>query len=187
MLSHLWVNRERSPVLSTRWFKAWAKRLVTFPQLIGSVSKQSLLRLQGARIGKGVFIAPCKYNGTKSNLNLADNCFIGRVIFHLHDRIDIGRNVVINDGVILFTASHDVDSERFRTATKPIVIGDYAWIASNAIVLPGSKIGVGAVVGAGAVVRGNVPDFAIAVGNPATLLDRERTCNLDYNPAALTA
>jgi maltose O-acetyltransferase len=187
MLSHLWVNRERPPIFSPRWFKAWAKRLVTFPRLLDSICRQAILKFQGAIIGSTVFIAPCRYNGRKSYLRVSDDSFIGRITLHLHDRIDIGRNVVINDGVILFTASHDVNSQTFRTTTAPIVIGDYAWIASNAILLPGVEIGCGAVIGAGAVVRESVTEYKIAVGNPARLLDGERTRNLNYNPARLVA
>jgi maltose O-acetyltransferase len=187
MIKYLWINRERPPLLSQRWFKAWAKRIIAFPSLIDSAFSQAILRLKGASIGSATFIAPCKYNGRKSYLRISDNTFIGRITLHLHDRIDIGRNVVINDGVILFTASHDVESQTFRTTTAPIVIRDYAWIASGAILLPGVEIGSGAVIGAGAVVREGVPDYKIAVGNPARLLDGERTRNLNYNPARLVA
>src|SRR5205814_8605521 len=125
MLRHLWINRERPPLLSRRWFKVWAKRLATFPRLLDSTGRQAILRLQGTIIGSSVFIAPCKYNGRKSYLRILDNTFIGRITLHLHDRIDIRRNVVINDGVILFTASHDDESQTFRTTTAPIVIRDY--------------------------------------------------------------
>src|SRR5437588_6179576 len=171
MLRHLWINRQRPSVLSGLWFKAWAKRFTTFPRLLDSTFRQAMLRLGGAVIGSAVFIAPCKYNGRKSYLKISDNTFIGRITLHLHDRIDIGHNVVINDGAVLFTASHDVESPAFRTTTAPILVDDYAWIASNALLLPGARIGFGAVVGAGAVVRGLVPDYGIAVGNPATLLE----------------
>src|SRR5438128_2986920 len=98
MLRYLWINRERPRIFSRRWFKAWAKRLVTLPSLIDSVFSQAILRLKGASIGSATFVAPCKYNGRKSHLRVANNTFIGRITLHLHDRIDIGRNVVINDG-----------------------------------------------------------------------------------------
>ena len=52
--------------------------------------------------------------------------------------------------------------------TGKLIIGHDAWIGSRAIILPGCKrIGIGAVVGAGAIVTKNVPDFAIVGGNPA--------------------
>ncbi len=52
---------------------------------------------------------------------------------------------------------------------KDVFIDDYAWIGHNVIILPGVHIGKHAIIGAGAVVTKNVPDYAIAVGNPATV------------------
>ena len=51
-------------------------------------------------------------------------------------------------------------------------IGHDVWIGHGAIVLPGRRIGTGAVVGAGAVVTRDIPDYTIAVGNPARILRR---------------
>ncbi len=82
---------------------------------------------------------------------------------------------MINDGAVLLTAGHDIESSAFEELiTAPIAVGDYAWIATNAVLLPGADIGVGSVVGAGAVVRGKVPPYRVAVGNPAYLLERRR-------------
>jgi acetyltransferase-like isoleucine patch superfamily enzyme len=50
---------------------------------------------------------------------------------------------------------------------KPVVIGDDVWIAHAAIVEPGVRIGRGSVISAGSVVMEDVPDFSLAVGNPA--------------------
>jgi acetyltransferase-like isoleucine patch superfamily enzyme len=174
-------------MLSGLWFKAWAKRFTTFPRLLDSIVRQAMLRLVGAVLGSAVFIAPCKYKGRKSYLKISDNTFIGRITLHLHDRIDIGHNVVINDGAVLFTASHALESPAFRTTAAPILIDDYAWIASNAVLLPGGGIGFDAVAGAGAVVRGVVLECGISVGNPARLVDQQRTRNLNYNPVQLVA
>ena len=56
----------------------------------------------------------------------------------------------------------------------PIVIDDYAWIATNSIILPGVTIGKGAVVGAGSVVTKSVPPYQVVAGNPARIV-KERT------------
>jgi maltose O-acetyltransferase len=115
-------------------------------------------------------------------LEIGAGSFVGRAEVHLHDRVTIGRNVVINDGVRLLTASHMVDDTKFRLTSAPIIIGDYAWIAMGAMLLPGVSVGVGAVVGAGALVNRNIPDFAIAVGNPARILTKSRMNGLEYSP-----
>lgn len=53
----------------------------------------------------------------------------------------------------------------------PLVVSDDVWIGSRVIVLPGcTKIGHGAIIGAGAVVTKDVPDWAIVGGNPAVVL-----------------
>src|SRR5437660_12133494 len=146
--------------------------------MFASALRVDMLRRRGSCIGKPVFLARCIFNGKARYLTIGKGTFVGRCILHLHDRIDIGENVVINDGAILLTASHDVRSESFQGTTAPISIGDYAWVATNAILLPGSRIGRGAVVGAGAVIRGVLPDFKIAVGNRACILEHERAHEL---------
>ncbi len=50
---------------------------------------------------------------------------------------------------------------------KDVVIGDFVWIGVQVILLPGTTIGEGAIIQAGAVVHGNIPAYAIAGGNPA--------------------
>ncbi|MGE0887131.1 MAG: DapH/DapD/GlmU-related protein [Blastocatellales bacterium] len=93
--------------------------------------------------------------------------------------IVIGDNVNIASEVMIWTQEHDPDSPAHQTISKPVVIGDYAWIASRAIILPGVTIGEGAVVAAGAVVTKDVPPYAIVGGNPAKFI-RERSKDLRY-------
>ena len=112
---------------------------------------------------------------------------MGRCEIALHDQVTIGRRVVINDGVLVLTASHHLDDPHWRLKPSPIRIGDYAWIAQNAVLLPGVTIGKGAVVGAGAVVRCDVPDYGLAIGNPAVIKPGRRTTQLDYSPVRMMA
>jgi acetyltransferase-like isoleucine patch superfamily enzyme len=187
LLSYLCTNRERPRFGSARWWKVWAKRIRTFPRLIQSIFRQSILQSRGARIEAPVFLAPCTINGAVQNLAIGKYSFIGRVTLHLHDTISIGAHVIINDGATLFTASHDISDPFFSLVRRPIVIKDNAWIASGAMVLPGVTIGFGSVVGAGAVVTRDVPDLQIAVGNPARILSRLRPSLFHYRPACLAA
>ena len=60
---------------------------------------------------------------------------------------------------------------------KPVLIKESAWIGAGATILPGVCVGRHAVVGAGSVVTKDVPDYAVAVGNPARvikMLDKEK-------------
>jgi len=105
----------------------------------------------------------------------------------LQAEVDIGSHVCINDGVKLITASHDVRDADWRTLSKAVRVCDYAWIATGAVILPGVTIGRGAVVGACAVVSKDVPDYALAVGNPARVRENVRTRDLGYSPTNFLA
>jgi maltose O-acetyltransferase len=85
--------------------------------------------------------------------------------------------------VTILTASHSLQDPAWPSYSRPVSIGDRAWIATGAMLLPGVSIGRGAVVGAGAVVRSNVPDFALAVGNPAVITADARSTLLIYDTA----
>ncbi len=120
--------------------------------------------------------------------NIGDNCFIAmRVDFKNGRKINIGHNSVINkrtllDGrggltignhvdiaqdVNIWSLSHVPNDINHTTVGNPVTIEDYVWIAARATILPGVKIGRGAVVGTGSVVTKNVPPMAIVAGNPA--------------------
>ncbi len=68
---------------------------------------------------------------------------------------------------ILLSMSASAPKELQYTEKGPVVIEDYAFIGLNSVILPGVRIGKGAIIGAGAVVTKNIPAFAIAVGAPA--------------------
>lgn len=125
---------------------------------------------------------PLRLKGRYSRLKIGDRTVLGRVSIILHDDVVIGSNVTINDDVRLLTASHDVRSQAWEMIARPIIIDDYAWIAEGSVILPGVRIGRGAVVGAFSVVRRNVPDGHLAIGNPETLYDLGRQGPFDYDP-----
>lgn len=57
---------------------------------------------------------------------------------------------------------------------EPVKIGEYTFIGTSCIILPGSSIGKGSIVGAGSVVKGEFPDYSIVVGNPAKVVGDTR-------------
>jgi acetyltransferase-like isoleucine patch superfamily enzyme len=82
----------------------------------------------------------------------------------------IGSFVNISPEALLLTTEHDPESPVFEGRDRKVVVGDRVWIASRAMILPGSTVGEGVVVAAGAVVRGDVPPWSIVAGNPARVV-----------------
>lgn len=104
-----------------------------------------------------------------SNSGIGVNC-------QLNGKVIIGDNVLMGPEVMMFTHNHihsrkDIPMKRQGTDTeKPIVIGDDVWIGARCIILPGVKIGKGVIIGSGAVVTKDAPDYAIIGGNPARVI-----------------
>jgi len=126
-------------------------------------------------------------NGGK--ITIGKNVYIGE-----HSRVWSAENIVIGDHVLIShnvnvcdTNSHEIDhleraanyskmlkeghpTEKGEIKTKPVSIGNYAWIGFNSIILKGVTIGEGAIISAGSVVSEDVPAFCIVSGNPATIV-----------------
>lgn len=97
-----------------------------------------------------------------------------------NNKISIGKNGLIAPYVQVYTAIHPLSaSERiiekgsessYLTSTKPVIIGDNAWVGGNSIIFPGVKIGSNVTIGAGSVVTKNIPDNVLAFGNPCEVI-----------------
>lgn len=183
---YLWRQREQ-PIELRRLLVCILKRSILFSALVRLLIRPVFFRLRGAQIGRLVVLGKAKIVGNLGNLTIGDQTSLGTCEITLHDKVKIGRCVVINDGAILLTASHSLSDPQWRHKKRPITVGDYAWIATNAIILPGVAIGKGAVVGAGAVVRGDVPEYSVVAGNPSSVQSWKRIKQLAYSPVLLNA
>jgi acetyltransferase-like isoleucine patch superfamily enzyme len=182
----LWTHREQPPSFSKRWLVVWAKRALHFRALLKILLGRRSFRARGAQVGSLSILNCFDLKGNAANLRVGDHTFIsGSAEIVALDAVTVGSRVVINDRVTLLTASHHVGDPAWRSFKKPIQIDDYAWIAVGATILPGVKIGYGAVVGAGAVVAKDVPPLAVATGNPAVIRPNARPPDLCYDPVAL--
>ncbi len=110
-----------------------------------------------------------------SHVALGNNSGIG-VNASLTGSIKIGDNVMMGPNCTVYSRNHAFDRLDIPMCCqgycpeKTIVIGDDVWLGGHVIILPGVKIGSGAIVGAGAVVTKDVPDYAIVGGNPAKII-----------------
>jgi acetyltransferase-like isoleucine patch superfamily enzyme len=88
--------------------------------------------------------------------------------------LEIGNNVDIANNVFIFTAMHDPQDPFYRYVKKRVVIGDNVWLSSRSTILPGVRVGEGAVVSAGAVVTRDVKPYTIVAGVPARTIGKRK-------------
>jgi acetyltransferase-like isoleucine patch superfamily enzyme/coenzyme F420-reducing hydrogenase beta subunit len=86
----------------------------------------------------------------------------------IDDNVCFGRDVTVRDN----SGNHFMSRRMFKS-TRPITIGQHAWLTEHVIVMPGAKIGVGVIVSAGSLVSGKLPNFVLATGSPAKVVDEE--------------
>ncbi len=98
------------------------------------------------------------------------SCLADHVDCYCVATIRIGQHSTISQYSYLCTASHDYTQATMPLITKPIVIGEGAWVAADAFIGPGVTIGDGAVVGARATVIKDVPPNSVVAGNPARVI-----------------
>jgi acetyltransferase-like isoleucine patch superfamily enzyme len=139
-----------------------------------------ILRLCGAKIGKGVLL----YHGFEVRspwkLKIDEGSVIGQgAILDARGEIEIGKHVNLSSEVAIWTGQHDYQSPDFAYQTDRVVISDRAWLSFRCTLLPGVSIGEGAVVAAGAVVTRDVPPFSLVGGVPARVIG-QRNPNLRY-------
>jgi putative colanic acid biosynthesis acetyltransferase WcaF len=130
--------------------------------------KVAVLRLFGARIGRGVYLKPGIKVKFPWYLTLGDHCWIGEDawIDNLAP-VTIGSHVCVSQAAYLCTGNHDWTTPNMKLTRRPIVLGDGSWVGARAIVSPGVTLGIGAVAAAGSVVTKDIPPYEIWAGNPA--------------------
>jgi len=133
-----------------------------------------LLRLFGAKIGRGVQVMPSVKIWAPWNLTIGDFSTVSHgVDLYSVDRIEIGSHATVSQRAFLCTAGHEIDHPHMPLMTAPIKISDGAWVCAEVFVAPGVTVGVDAVAGVRSVVLKAVPDRQVVGGNPARVI-RER-------------
>ena len=129
---------------------------------------------EGVRIAPNVSFSNAEYIHIGSHARIAEHA----IVWAAEDgaQIEIGEHAVISPYTMVTAAKYDFergpqDNYAYRRPHgKKIVIGRGVVIYSSCIVLAGSDIGEGAIIGPGSLVNGKIPPFAIALGNPARVV-----------------
>ena len=133
-----------------------------------SYIRTNFLRLYGAKIESNGKIASHVTVMSPWYLVLGQNVVINDyVLLDARGGLVIGNHVDIARETNIWTGQHDYNNDEHLYVTMPVYIEDYVWLTSRTTVLPGCRIGKGAVVASGAVVTRNVESMAVVGGIPA--------------------
>lgn len=135
----------------------------------------------GLKIGRGSKIHVFARFFEPKNIVIGQGSIVGEGVFlDGRDKLTIGDHVDIASEVMIYNSEHQIADPEFKAITAPVEIGDYVFIGPRAIILPGIKIGKGAVVAAGAVVTKDVLAGEVVGGVPARKIKERKVDNLHY-------
>ena len=143
--------------------------------------RRGWLRMLGMDIqGKVIFYEGYHIRNPKG-IVIEDGVSIGpKVLLDGRCGLHIGKSAVIGYDAIIWSLNHDYNDLHFCGKGAPVYIGEYAWVCSRSIILPGIKIGKGAVIASGAIVTKDVPPYAIVAGIPAIIIGQREIKQYDY-------
>ena len=159
--------------------RAWLHLL----KLVNYYNYSHVAPLRKIRLGPGAAISPNAVFSNPERIEAGRGLHLG-ARSHLwagpaHGRIVMGDDVLCGPEVMVTAAGYRFNDGTPVTAQAmdeaDVVIGNDVWLATRVVVLPGARIGDGAIIGAGAVVRGEIPANAIAVGVPARVVGQRET------------
>lgn len=157
----------RGPLMRTLWYYC---SLLLFESGWFPVSgvKSRILRLFGAKVGRGVNFKPHVRIKYPWRLTIGDHCWIGQGVWidNIED-VTIDDHVCVSQLAYFCTGNHDHRTPAFDLLAKPIVVETGAWIGARATILGGVTVHANAIAAAGAVVVKSVPAATIVGGNPA--------------------
>ena len=138
------------------------------PVLPISSLKVALLRIFGAKIGRGVVIKPAVNIKYPWKLSIGDFSWIGEKAWIDNlDQVSIGSNCCISQGAMLLCGNHNFKKAGFDLITKPIVLEDGAWIGAHSVVCPGVICKSHSVLAVNSVATADMEPYFIYQGNPA--------------------
>ena len=146
--------------------KSWRRKL---NQPVHNLIFGMQLRRRVKSCGKELFLRG--YCRATKQTTIGDFVTLGGVTIFGKGRCIIGNHVQMGPEVLMLTQNHEYEGDRIPYSKnyilKDVVIDDCVWIGARVTILPGTHIGEGAIIQAGAVVHGEIPPCAIAGGNPA--------------------
>lgn len=175
-----WLVRIGGGLASRRrnlWFRALGVRIEGYCWLrrISIPRQWEDIRLEkGVGLDDGVVLL-CSGGRKSDKLVLGRDCYVNRhTIFDVHEHIEVEPRALIGPHCYITDADHSFEPGKAvmdqPMRARPVFVGEAAWIGAHVVVLPGVRIGRGAVIGANSIVNRDIPDNAVAVGAPARVV-----------------
>lgn len=182
--SPIWKRKIHKCMFCNARPRRWVKWFIN--PLIFHHGKKSVIRRQTIMNVSPINRFYLGVHSTIEEYSIADNG-VGNVIIGNHTRIGlratiigpvtIGNHVILAQNVVLSGLNHyyrnvDIPIHEQGVTTSCIYIGDNSWIGANSVITAGVKIGKHVIIGAGSVVTSDIPDYSVAIGNPAKIIKR---------------
>ena len=143
--------------------------------------RRFVYKIAGVKMGKGSTIHMWCNFFYPAGISIGEDTIIGNNAFlDGREKLEIGNHVDIAAQVLIYNSQHDIDTVDFSAKHGEVVIEDYVFIGPRSIILPGVRIGKGAVVAAGAVVTKDVEPFTVVGGIPAKEIRKRNLKNPQY-------
>jgi maltose O-acetyltransferase len=156
--------------------------------ILGSVSKyirSSLCKKIFSVAGERINVETKAYFGNGRDIRVGNDVGFGTNFKTLNRILKVGNELMMGEDVLFLGGGHNFEildipmGKQGSREKTPLEIKDDVWIGARSVVLPGCKvIGTGAIIGAGAVVTKDVPDYAIVGGNPAKVIKFRHKLNV---------
>lgn len=129
--------------------------------------KVTLLKLFGAKVGKGVMIKPKVNIKYPWKLSIGNYSWIGEEVWIDNlSEVYIGNSVTLSQGALLLSGSHDHTKDTFDFIAQPIVLEDGVWIGAKAVVSGGVRCRTHSILGINSVAEQDLDAYVIYKGNP---------------------
>lgn len=164
------------------WKSVWMVLFRPSPKVMHGW-RRWLLRLFGAKLGRGSVVHPSVKVWAPWNLEMGEYACLGPYVDCYNvDRIRLGDFCTVSQYSYLCAATHDYTKDSMPLVTMPITLGKRVWVAADVFVGPGVTVGEGAVVGARSSVYRDVPSWTVVAGNPARVIKKRELAGAKAGP-----
>lgn len=180
------ISKLKRNIKGTLYGLEWRFANHVIPNLPSKTLRNRGMRMMGVRMSKNVML----YSGfsvrNPKRLTIEDGVSIGpKVLLDARMGLTIRENAVIAYDAIIWTLNHDYNDVHFGGKGASVEIGSFAWVCCRSIILPGVKIGEGAVIASGAVVTKDVDPYTIVGGVPAKKIGERKRQKYNYGYQAI--